>query len=336
MTQANTEIKCNSIAGIGTNHRLTVSTSDQPSALSDPSVVLSYAPPTITGATSIPSILQLPAAGSRQITIGGTNFGDGTTVPTVAYGPYTAIGCSVTSAHVQIKCNNIIGVGANHIISVSIGGQTSAQTTFVASYLAPSISSVTSSTSLSTSGGTLVTLNGANFGTAAVAGSVVGVYSAAAAPSLFYTTDPCVFVAPADGRLQCPTIAGVGNALSWTVTIGGQTNSPAFLSAVAYVSPSLSNVISALLNSDGGDPIVIQGSNFGPATTPNNLIQVVYGPGGNAFTATGCSITTAQTEVTCTSMAGAGLGTGLRLTIANLFGTLSSPTPTYNCLSSLL
>ncbi len=134
-----------------------------------------------------------------------------------------------------------------------------------------------------------------------------GCLSAAAAPSLFYTTDPCVFVAPADGRLQCPTIAGVGNALSWTVTIGGQTNSPAFLSAVAYVSPSLSNVISALLNSDGGDPIVIQGSNFGPATTPNNLIQVVYGPGGNAFTATGCSITTAQTEVTCTSMAGAGL-----------------------------
>ncbi|MEI9901441.1 MAG: IPT/TIG domain-containing protein [Hyphomicrobium sp.] len=176
MTQANTEIKCNSIAGIGTNHRLTVSTSDQPSALSDPSVVLSYAPPTITGATSIPSILQLPAAGSRQITIGGTNFGDGTTVPTVAYGPYPATGCSVTSAHVQIKCNNIIGVGTNHIITVSIGGQTSAQTTFVASYLAPSISSVTSSTSLSTSGGTVVTLNGANFGTAAVAGSVVAVY----------------------------------------------------------------------------------------------------------------------------------------------------------------
>ncbi len=211
---------------------------------------------------------------------------------------------------------------------VVVDGQNSGVSSDTTSYSPPSITTATSLSPLSTNGGTAVTLTGNNFGTLALSGLVTATYTFATVAGLSYVTDICTFIAPAHTKLTCPTIAGVGPATSWQITIGGQPSNVR-VSTVAYSAPSVTNIIAPALACDGSELFTLQGSNFGPAATPNSYIQVVYGPGGNAFTATGCSITTAQTEVTCTSMAGAGASISTTLTIATQTSLFTSSKLSY-------
>ena len=151
VTVANTQITCTSVPGIGTNLRITVATSQQTSVLSPSNVFFSYAAPTVTNVASSPA--QLPTLGAQLFTVTGTNFGDGSVMPVVQYGSYTATGCPMTTKYSVLTCYSAPGLGAASLTWVlTIGGQSTTQTTWASTYIAPSISGVTAPT-LNTAGG---------------------------------------------------------------------------------------------------------------------------------------------------------------------------------------
>src|SRR4051812_38782228 len=115
----------------------------------------------------------------------------------------------------------------------------------------------------------LQTLAGDNFGTLAVAGTVQAVYTFALVPGLSYTSAACTFPAPAHQTLVCKTVAGVGPATSWQVTIGSQPSN-VYATTFRYTSPSISSfspTYISTLDTAGLQDITISGTSFGPTST---------------------------------------------------------------------
>ncbi|MFM2241876.1 MAG: hypothetical protein RLZ97_731, partial [Verrucomicrobiota bacterium] len=136
-------------AGQGTNKAVRLNAGSQQSA----AVLFSYNAPQITSITAD----SYPTSGGTTLTITGSNFGIS---PTVSFGSggATIIGAPT---HTRILCTLPAGQGTNQAVTVSAGGVSS--NTMLVDYDAPEILSITPS-SAGTSGSTLITINGKNFG----------------------------------------------------------------------------------------------------------------------------------------------------------------------------
>ncbi|MCP5543847.1 MAG: IPT/TIG domain-containing protein [Akkermansiaceae bacterium] len=207
-----------------------------------------------------------PTQGGTAVTLVGTNFGSN---PTVVHGG------SVPTP--SFKSNSIIiypspaGEGAARSVQVIASGLVSNVATF--SYTPPSISAV-SPTTAATSGGSTITLAGANFGINPI------VLLNGSAPAITSKSHSLIlFTMP----------AGQGTNLPISVIAGGQT-SPA--ASISYTSPAITSISPANGTTAGGTRITIHGSNFGispvvhlngadltPVSASHNLLLVDSPPG---------------------------------------------------------
>ena len=97
-------------------------------------------------------------------------------------------------------------------------------------------------------------------------------------------------------------------------------------SSASAVVTSFSGAGAVNASTDGGDPVVLTGSNF--ASTPF-LGAVTYGPGGVGFTARNCTITVAGTQISCTTAPGTGRALQWVVTVSNQSSAPSAATTSY-------
>jgi hypothetical protein len=113
------------------------------------------------------------------VTLFGTGFGPLGTTITARYSSanlslaFNATGCAVTTAHTAVRCDTVAGVGSGFTWEVTVGGQTSLPATSVtSSYSSPVITGLRAGagsdalTSMPTTGGTVVVVEGREFGAA--------------------------------------------------------------------------------------------------------------------------------------------------------------------------
>ena len=298
-------------------------------------------------------------------------------VVSVTYGPtgveYAATGCSVTTPNTVITCTGIqTGGGGPHKWNVTItypatiagGGPNpilpsgpvtqntvaSQMTAYMPATIAsvyvssPGSALVASANTMPTSGNTPIFISGKDLGPP-IANKVpisVSYYPYTTVAGSCFVATPEVAGSP--GLVNCTSSQGVGPApFPWLITVGGVQSLVAFnASVVSYAPPSIANVSSTTapaqgLSTLGGDTIVIQGANFGPAgavfgavpqpgaafaTSPAFAIYYASAsqwgaPYGTAtapwvYGASACVITTPHTVITCTRGTAAGVGAALR------------------------
>jgi hypothetical protein len=181
-------MECVSQAGFGSLQSLMVDVQ----GLAFRSPVIGYDAPCVSSVTGVGAV-EASTTGGEEVVLSGLNFGPlASPVDFVMYGTdvepgvsplahhsavFTAVNCSVTIAHTEIRCRTAPGVGFNLVWVLSIGGQLSdvcehsAVVNITTSYAPPSIFNITvvesadaPSGTLSTEGGSIVNVMGANFG----------------------------------------------------------------------------------------------------------------------------------------------------------------------------
>lgn len=267
----------------------------------------------------------LLCAGGQTLTITGTDFGQlnkgtvsayyGTNAQpeaTTTIG-YELTSCKVTVASTTIECTTSVGVGAGHLLRLTIGaGVFSPFSTATVSYAKPSISSITpgSGTTLNAllaAGGEDVTITGLNFGPLHDAGGQVGKPYTTEPPRpnqfvVTYQNDQLTDLAGleytpttqqtrtiaadwpslcrmtvADTKIVCKTMSGVGSAHKWRVSAGGQRSDINAALATSYAVPIISSFDSGALalSTDGTVVATVTGTNFGPVDA-TNTVQAQY------------------------------------------------------------
>lgn len=271
-------------------------------------------------------------AGGTLVQIVGGNFGQNS----AAAGGVRAV-ISVDGRPVQLQLGSPnqpsqtslwfkapINTGRGHTVWVSLSGQRS--NTLLLNYSAPSALSV-SPASVSTQGGTPLTVSGSNLGVNGSATVTVGGLQ-------------CNGVtARSDGSLQCTAPVGAGT-VPVVVTIAGQSGqttwSYAGLSLCVFwltsfaVAPSISyvtgctnvypqtiNCVSQLIN--------IFGSNFGNALTINGVsLTVTVLVNGAHLPCNGLSMVALHTQLSCTLPAAIGVNLTLTVSRGSQSGSLNA------------
>lgn len=323
---------CQSAPGVGKNLLWTLTSRGQtsaPFALTPDTQGVSasrYTTPAITQVA--PAVSPLSTRGKQAVLLRGLNFGpSGLAGLVVTYGPlgeqgrrYTARNCSVDVAapHVAVVCTTISGVGANHVWRVTVGGQESAPSQDVTSYVAPTVVSVTGPGTFQakTNGGQSVTISGQELGAAAdTAGRILVTYG----PWPYvgkYTAASCA-VDLDFSSIQCLTTEGTGSGHSWVVNVDGNP-SAVFAANTSYGAPVVATysgegtVRGTSSCVDGGNcgstrghqVINITGQNFGPVG--GVVPEVKYGATGGELVAESCTVTVAHTLITCLTVPAAG------------------------------
>jgi hypothetical protein len=252
-----TQILCTLPAGTGRNVSVSVTstTTAIPTGLAN-FAVFSYLPPTVTSITGV-----FQTQGGNLITITGTNFGI-STAPSIVVVQFNGVGCPISTtgrSHTVIQCTLPAGVG-QVTVTVWIQGQWANNRTFI--YAAPTISSV-SPTSWTT-GGTYLTISGANFGPDAIV-LINGSSCSSAAPN------------PTRTSLFCFTPPGVGTQNILFLSVGGQNLT--WSSRYAYNRPGIfgfanRRYTTADLNSLR---ITVTGIDFGPPEVPMLVTIGIFG-----------------------------------------------------------
>ncbi len=237
-------------AGTGVNLPVSVTVGGQASATTIP---FSYDPPVITSVTPSNGLV----VGGDMI-IRGTNFGtSGTVVLGNAVCSPTQSGYTDYSITVTIPQ----GQGTNLTLGVDVGQQTTSITGL--SYAAPVVNSC-SPTDGPATGQTVVTVNGANFGTSGIL-----MLGGVACPSSVWSPTTIQFATP----------AGTGAKLPITVTVSGQMSAGNVF--FSYDPPTILSVAPNFAPPTGGVPITVSGANFGAspsifingALCTNTLVQ---------------------------------------------------------------
>ncbi len=221
-----------------------------------PSASYSYGAPKIVSIAPAKG----PTSGNTSITIEGDNFG---AAPIVQIGGATATFVSMTTVvrgtpaapitRYQLVVKTPAGEGSNKQVVVRVGSQLSAPASF--SYDPPTISAVSPSSG-SFLGGTLVTIEGSNFGLSPIV--TIGGKSAtpAAVPQ---THNKLVVIAP----------AGTGPSNAIVVTVAGQTTGASKIANFAYLNPVLTSLSPSSSTVPAGTQMTIFGSNFSAKLADN-------------------------------------------------------------------
>jgi hypothetical protein len=228
-----TQIVCSLGPGAGAGLRVTVSARAE--AVTSP-VLFAYQPPVITSLGPATG----PSAGFT-LTITGQNLFSSASV-TVGASP-----CRVNSVNptfTQIVCTAPPGdPGAQAGVTVTVGGQASNNATLT--YTAPSLAS-SSPKIIPTSGGTVITITGNDFGFR-MGTITVG-------------QSPCNVLSWSATNVTCSAPPGIGANLTIALTTAFFTAS--LPSAIGYGAPVIQSVSPAGGPSGGGYPITIAGQNF--------------------------------------------------------------------------
>ncbi|GAM21561.1 hypothetical protein SAMD00019534_047360 [Acytostelium subglobosum LB1] len=291
-------LSCTVAPGIGANMTIDLSVGTQHSLHNDSDITFSYAPPNIT------TVPQAPTDGDATITMIGTNF-----VPN-AVDPGTRSNVSIANtlcpdvqwiSSTQVACRPRAGIGKNLTLDIVIGGQRP-QTSSLFSYLAPSVSNVSS---CGTPGGQ-ITFTGTNFvpqGVSPADSNVTIGDSTTAATTQWIDSKSLVSQAP----------AGIGKNITITLIVGNQTTDRDNVT-YSYTAPTIT---SAPKSSTDGDTITIQGTNFVPSGVD---------PGSNSnVTINNSSCTSVSwiddTHVSCKAPAGIGKDLSMAVVVGDQANT---------------
>jgi hypothetical protein len=185
-----------------------------------------------------------PAAGGGQITITGTNFIPGATTA-VKFGGTSAGGVTVNSS-TQIKANIPSGTGSVNVTVINPASLTSLETKTYQYFPMPTISTVVPNIG-TTAGGTVITINGANFYNSTV---TVGGITCTNNPAND-TSAAIICVTPSEA-------IGAKDVIVTTPT-GAVTKTGGFTYAAP---PAISNITNDNGETLGGAAITIEGTNF--------------------------------------------------------------------------
>lgn len=292
---AHLEIVCWTVAGVGRDLKWIVSRGGLSEASGGTS---SYAPPSIYTVSSV----QSATTGGDTITVTGSNFG---LSAQLTYGPYDAAAC--VASHRVVTCKTVEGVGANHLVRITVGNQSDARGNV--SYAPPYVTSFETewgTDGARTRGGQTIIVKGGNFGPF---DSVK--YGDSYEPS-------CVLLSTS--RISCVTAAATGTDHAWTVVVGGQESTTP---TTKTRPPHVSQVSPTNLSTAGGQVLKIRGGDFG--SFPSK-IQVSYGPSGAEFSPN-CTLLF-DSEIQCTSVPGIGVDLQFRVTVDGQ-STLSASLASY-------
>lgn len=315
-----------------------------------------YAPPILARVEVVDGATTIGTAGQELVRLVGENFGPsgytdrlGEFTPTgvfVRYGPsngalsrkYTGAGCMVEVEHVSVLCNTSEGIGAELAFDVQIGGQASQPLTTGLSYTPPSVASAPQF-ALATEGQEEIILRGANFGPAgtvspdvtaqyhwSLLSTVQGTLAGASAPKPYDALRCRVPEERPHEELRCVSVPGVGLNHAWVVTVGGQASVPSDaageMGLTRYRAPTIRKISGQgadMADTSGGQQVIIDGENFGPATlvdADGNIISddipiAEYGKPNEmwpSFMAVDCRVTVAFRQVVCQTTEGTGRG----------------------------
>lgn len=290
---------------------------------SDASLALSaYAPPVITDIFAP----RLDPWGGEAVKIIGDNFGPVDALPSpsawyqnddgaalFAGSIFHATNCSTTVNNTVVECTSAAGTGAEHAWNVIVGGQSSPRSVVTTSYKLPvldSFSNFAVMPGLDTDGGQLISIYGYYIGPAGHDGEISITYQD-------YTADGLAVEGPvlsasncqvSESReyfpmvlITCVTVAGTGDYLRWTATIGGQVG-PASNSSTQYAPPTILQIAPSLVSTTGGEVVKLTGMNMG---LPGAVVSATYNNGSLGFEPTSCEVISSQ-EVHCTCAPGIG------------------------------
>jgi hypothetical protein len=298
-----------------------------------------YAAPVINSASGNTAAL---TAGGTRVGFTGLNLGSlgavnssAAPVIVISVGASFQYQCAflpLLSSSTQIFCTMGAGAGANLPVQVLVSGQAYAPigASFVPTitFAAPSIScvfvagancTVPGTSTLATSGGTVIIIQGANFGPntgeaiAASFGPTTG---------LEFTLTSCANVASSpQTQIACTTPAATGSNLGLVVKVAGQastrSNGVGSL-GISFAAPAVTAVDgpgTVYGSTAGGQVIFIEGTGFGATTLPGvGSITVTYGPGTGAaprpYTAANCYVEqappTSSGRIRCETAPGTG------------------------------
>ena len=218
---------------------------------------------------------------------------------------YVSVGCIVSSVDAtMLTCLTAPGTGKGHIWKLTVGGQAAPVYLGNTSYAPPVITAFTrteidSATGLplptntyKTNGLEAVIIDGKNFGPTLVANKFGAVYTLSLRENkteyntfvggndnaqITFPATQCIMSTP-HFQLICKTTPGAGTELGWTITVDGQ---PSTQPVIAYGAPIIDHVTDLFGNpvggplstdgvsTDGGDTLILTGSNFGPRDDVN-------------------------------------------------------------------
>ncbi|MDQ3265660.1 MAG: IPT/TIG domain-containing protein [Myxococcota bacterium] len=265
-----TFVACRSPAGAGLDHPLTVVVDGRSASLP---AAFDYLPPQLADLTPASG----PTNGGTLLTIVGSNFGP-TGSARVSLGEAD---CPLqTHEHGRLICTLPAGTGPGHAVQVSVAGQTHSPS--LAFSYDPVLLGGVSPARGPTSGGTLLTVTGANFGPSGNTQVTVG-------------GAPCPIQGQTHSQLTCVAPAGVGVDHPVVGLSAGRTST--LTSAFSYAAPAVNSVTPSRGPLAGGVALTIRGESFGS--------------GGAAASVGGapCSVIgQTQTSVECLAPAGTAYG----------------------------
>ncbi len=269
-----TFVTCQAPPGTGVDHPLSVVVDGRSASLS---AAFDYLPPLLGIITPASG----PTSGGTRLTLVGSNFGP----PGSARVSLGGADCPIqTHEHSQMSCTVPPGVGADQTVQVTVAGQTHPPGV-VFSYDPVQLVGVSPAQG-PTSGGTLLTITGANFGPT---GSTLVTVGGA----------PCPLQGQSHTQLSCVAPAGVGRGHAVMALSGGRTST--LPSAFFYSAPAIGSVTPSRGPLAGGVTLTIRGESFGAG-----------GAGGGAIASVGgepCPVTgQTHTSVECLAPAGAAYG----------------------------
>ena len=323
VTVSHVQIQCTTVPGIGAGHGWTLTVAGVDSTVS--SAETAYKAPTVVDVSG-PGADDATTQGGELVYLAGTSFGTASMLPPlVTYGPpsdphrYEATGCRVSAPHSQIECSTTEGTGTGLHWTVTIDGQASAASEDATAYARPLVFQYSGlgATNARTNGGQAVLIEGRNFGKES---SRIDLVTYGLDDPTEFVATSCVVSSP-HTFLSCETGPGAGAGLTWSVTVDGQVSGAATTNYARPEITALTGKGATGAATDGGDPIVIHGRNFGPADRVDFLEKVTYGASGLEYTARDCAVVDHET-ITCTTVPG--VGENLQW-IVYLYGQRSNP-----------
>jgi len=320
---------------------------------SQATVLVQYARPTISGFFG-DGVSAASTIGGQQIIISGSGFGPACgeaasdplsgdtvacTIIQVEYsrGSIDTLGnpiiyrpkC-VIATNTEMICVTVPGTGRNLAWSFVFGGHAPLVPSDTTSYAVPTVGAYDGpgSDDGDTRGGEIVIIRGSNFGP--VNGAPVRAFYGPEEDEREFPDNAvgisCV-VTRAHEDIECQTVPGAGEELSWIVIVDEQISRD---ETTNYGEPTILGLDTALFNVDGGQRVTITGDNFGPEIQ-EYLEFISFGPSSNrgAYTPRNCEIED-HDAISCLMPPGIGSGLAFQVTIKGQTSEVSVVTASYN------
>ena len=201
-------------------------------------------------------------------------------------------------------------------------------------YASPSVAAFSNAGAdlAATAGNQTVVLRGTQFGTRQH-NAITSVTYGPSTDASKYTATNCE-VLEDHTAIRCDTVPGVGSQLRWKVTIG---NLSSVTPTTNYAPPAITSVSgpgAANASTQGGETVVLRGTNFGTAqeaaAVPSSIDFVQYGRDGDGvFRAVDCAVTVDHTEITCKTAPGTGKDLTWRVSVAGQLSAASTQATAY-------